>query len=267
MNKLHIEDQVFELPSSMDEMSNDQLIELAGLLAQEIAIQEIKVKMLFVCMKARMLRMKKGNYRIRVHSKTIVLSVDEVTLASSAFDYLFQKPDKKGNCLPNITLTRCPYPTVVVDGRTFFAPDDYLEDMIYNQYIYLQSFDQAIMTQPEVMYQWLGTMFLEDKETFNQKELNVELMKQLPPHIYILMNWFWIGSCNFIADKFPRVFPDGNDPSSEDVYSSQQKLLDYIAKGDPAKKKEYKADKLYDILFSLDFLLEKEEEQAQPVVG
>jgi len=247
----------------MNEMTNEQLIELSVLTAQPMPIQEVKVKILFICLNAQFRRMKNPNYfRVKIDGETYAVTADEVTAISAAFDFLYIKPDEKGNCFLDMRLTRCPYPVLKIKGTEFFAPDSNLTDMLYNQYIYLQSFDQAKDKKPEVIYQWLGAMFRTNKEKFNHKDLNLELMKHINPHVVVLMLWFWIGSCRFLAEKFPRVFPDGNDPEYGDVYSGQQRLLDYMAKGDPEKKRAYKQDMLYDILYSLDYILEIDEQNS-----
>lgn len=263
MVKLHIENKVFELPTSMNEMTTDQLISLSALVAEALPIQEIKVKMLFVCLNAQARRMKNNDfYRVKIGKDTYKLTADEVTQVSAAFDYLFTKPDKDGNCFLDNKLTRNHFPEMTVGGVKFYSPKDAMTDMIYNQYIYLQTYDVMQKNKPNAIYAWLGCMFRRDKAVFDPEDLNIELMKKIRPEVIVLMLWYWIGSCRFIADKFPRIFSADGDGDGGNPYDGQQKLLDYIAKADPEKKRLYKLDMLYNILYSLDYLLEKKEESA-----
>lgn len=265
MIKLHIENKIYLLPEKMDEMTTDQLISLSRLVSTELPIQEIKVKMLFVCLGAHAKRMKNdGYYRIQIGKDVFGLTVEELTQVSAAFDYLFTEPDKDGRCFFDCRLTVNHFPEVRIRGRKFYGPRQAMTDLLYNQYIYLQTYDVMKEKKPEAVYAWLGCMFLRDKKQFNPEDLNLKHMRRLAPETIILMLWFWIGSCRYIADKFPRIFTDEDGSGGGNPYDGQQKLLDYIAKADPEKKRQYKQDQLYNILYSLDYLLESEERPQNP---
>jgi len=260
MIKLHIENKVYLLPGTMDEMTTNQLISLSRLVATDKPIQEIKVKMLFVCLGAHARPMKDPSfYRIAIGKNVVALTTEEVTQASAAFDYLFTEPDKDGKCFFDNHLTVNHFPEIKVCGRRFYAPKMAMTDLLYNQYIYLQTYDVMKENKPEAIYAWLGCMFRRDKKHFDPEDLNLKHMKRLKPDTIVLMLWFWIGSCRYIADKFWRIFTDDGSSTGGNPYEGQQKLLDYIAKADPEKKRQYKQDELYNILYSLDYMLETEE--------
>jgi len=262
MKNLHIGDYTFSLPAKMDEMTRNQLISLSQLVGTELPIQEIKVKMLFVCLGAVVKRMKNpGYFRIKIDKNVFAITAEDVTNAASAFDYLFTEPDKDGRCFLDNRLTVNQYPEIKIRGRKFYGPKTGMTDLIYNQYIYLQTYDVMKEKKPEAIYAWLGCMFRRDKIQFNPDDLNLEHMKRLKPEVVVLTIWFWIGSCRFISEKFERIF-NGSEAAPGNPYDGQQKLLDYIAKSDPDKKRAYKKDMLYDILYSLDSILEKEEKNS-----
>lgn len=264
MAKLHIGDFTYTLPDSMNDMTKNQLISLSQYVAAEVPIQDIKVKMLFTCLNAVVKKeIDTGVFKIQIEKNKFDLTTEDVVNASAAFDYLFTDPDKDGNCFLDNRLIVNHYPELMIDGIEFHSPKKALEDLIYNQYIYLQTYDVMKEKKPQAVYAWLGCMFRRDKSKFNPEELNIDQMKQIKPEVIVLMIWYWIGSCRFIADKFPRIFPDdGTSSAGANPYDGQQKLLNYIAKGDPEKKRAYKTDMLYDILYSLDYLLEREEKQT-----
>ena len=115
--------------------------------------------------------------------------------------------------------------------------------------------------KPETVYAFMACMFRRNKHEFNPTELDIERMHKLKPEVMVLMLWYYIGSIRFIADKFPRIFPAEGEPATGEVnvYDSQQKLLDYVSQGDPTKKRMNKEDKLFDILYSLDYMIELQE--------
>lgn len=266
MKKLHIDKLVFSLPESVNEMELKDLIFLSELVAQELPIQEIKIKMLLSCLNAHLKAPKEsGLYRLKIGKCTHDVNAEDLTAVSSAFDYLFTAPDDEGRCFFDNRLYINHYKEIVIDGIEFVSPGTALEGMTYNQYIYLQVYDQMKDRTPDAIYNFLGCMFLPKfSNHFDPKNLNTEHMKKIPPHVIVLSLWYWIGSCRAIADKFPRIFA-GDGESSGNVYDSQQKLLDYIAKADPEKKQKYKEDDLYNILYSLDYLLEIEENKENDV--
>ena len=259
MVNLHVGDKVYKLPESMNEMTKEQLLFLSKLVSKELPVQEIKVKMLFLCIGARARKMKNpGYYRILIGRRVVALTVDQITQFSLVFNYLFTEPDEQGRCFLDNRLTINHYPRIKVLGRQFHGSDEALTDISYNQYIYLQTYDMMKDKNPAAIYAWLGCFFLRNKEKFNPKELNLRHMRLIPADVVVLSIWFWIGSLRYIADKFPRVFPEGTGEVCN-PYDGQQRLLDYVAKADPEKKRKYKQDTLYNILYSLDYLMEKDE--------
>jgi len=264
MRTLHIGDYDYDLPTHLDEMSTPQLVFLSSLVAQAIPIQEVKVKMLFCCLGARVKRMRNaGYYRIAIGKYVFALTVGQVAEVSGAFDYLFTAPDDDGRCFFDCRLTVNPYPKVHAGRRSLTGPADALTDICYNRYIYLESYHSVMEHKPEAVYAFLGCLFMKPGN-FNPSELDVSRMKKLKPEVVILMCWYYLGSIRFIADKFPRIFSGDGQGSDLSAYDGQQKLMDFIAKGDPAKKRMNKEDNLYDILYSLDYMLEQQEEKITP---
>lgn len=264
MLKLHIDNKTYLLPAKMDEMTTENLVFLSQLVSTDVPIQTIKVKMLFSCLGAYVAKMDNEKYHIVIGKDKYYMTTEEVAVASTAFDYLFTEPDKDGHCFFDNRLTVNHFPEIKIMGRKFYAPKQAMTDLLYNQYIYLQTYDVMKDKKPEAVYAWLGCMFIRDKKQFNPEDLNLKHMKSLPPETIILMLWFWIGSCRYIAEKFPRIFPNDEGSTGGNPYDGQQKLLDYIAKADPEKKRQYKQDQLYNILYSLDYLLESEERNQNP---
>jgi hypothetical protein len=264
MRTLHIENSEYQLPGHLNEMTVPQLVFLSKLVGMEIPIQEIKVKMLFHCLKAKIKRMKNGQFhRISIRNHLFAMTTEQVVVAASAFDYLFTKPDKNGLCFFDNRLTRNPYPEIKIRGRKFIAPAEALTDISYNRYIYLETYNSVMQHKPEAIYTFMACLFRRPNTHFNPDDLNLKYLKRLKPDMIVLMCWFYIGSIRFIADKFPRIFPaDGEGGNGESVYDGQMHLLDFMAKADPTKKRLIREDKLYDVLYSLDYMLEEMEKNS-----
>ena len=261
MTRIDIEQRAFEVPDCMNEMTVPQLLFLAELICNTVPIQEIKVKMFIFCIGGRIRRMKNPEYhRVQVGHDVFALTTDEIAQASVAFDYLFTIPDEDGNCFLDNKLTIPPVPFVRSGLKKLHAPGEALTECTYNQYIYLQTYDVMKDHNPVALYNFLGCMFRRNPNRFNPEELNVRSMKKIKSFEIILILWYWIGSCRYISDKFPRIFAaDDAAPADGNPYDGQQRLLDFMTKADASKKEQYKQMKLYDVLYSLDYMLEKEE--------
>jgi len=267
VTRIDIENRTFEVPDSMNEMTVPQLVFLSELISEVVPVQAVKVKMLIFCIGGRVKPMKYPEYhRIQVGRDVFALTTDEIVQASAAFDYLFTKPDEDGNCFLDNRLTMPPVPFIRSGRIKLHAPGEALTECTYNQYIYLQTYDVMKDKNPVALYNFLGCMFRRDLNRFNPEDLNIRTMKKIKSAEVVLMMWYWIGSCRYIADKFPRIFQaDDAPPADGNPYDGQQRLLDFMTRADAAKKQEYKRMKLYDVLFSLDFLLEQDEARREAV--
>jgi len=274
MKILHIGDFEYQLPEKLNEMNVRELIFLSHLVSLEIPIQEIKIKILFFCLKAKRLSVDSSlfsgseplHYKISIGKRKFVLSAEQIMIAAGAFDYLFTAPDKNGNCFFDNRLTVNQFTELKIGGKKFYSPAEALTDISYNRYIYLETYYSAIRQKPEAALAFLACLFQERKKEFNPDELNLELMQKVKPEVVILMCWFYIGSIRFIGDKFPRIFPaESKSLTNGNPFDGQMKLLDFMAKADPSKKRLIRDDKLYDVLYSLDYLLEVEENKTNSI--
>ena len=266
MKIIKINDKSFELPEHMNEMTLEQLLFLVKLVSEEVPIQDVKVKMLLFCLKGRMKPMRNPAYfRVRIGGQTYGFSSEQIMQLSGAFDFLFTEPDKNGKSLADIRLSIPPFPIIGNGRKKLFPPGEALTACTYNQYIYLQTYDAMREESPDAVNYFLACLYRPREERFDPENLNIPVVKQLKPEEVMLSLWYWVGSCRAIAEKFPRVFPQSEtQQTGGNPYTGHQRLLDFMTKADAAKKEEYKRMKLYDVLFSLEYMLEEKEQSPAP---
>jgi len=256
----------FELPKGMDEMTVKQLEFLSKLLERADPVQEIKTKMLLFCMGARLKRKRRKDtyYRVRAKRRTFKMSADNFVQAVSVFDYLFTE-DKDGNSFLDNRLTICPYPVIRIFGLRFYPPAQALTDIVYDRYVHLETYFERMQQEPKMIYPFLGTLLRPKEKQFDKNRLFLSLMRFVQPRKIILLTWFFIGSMRFIRDKFPKVFSASGKGTgkSTNLYDSQQLLLDFIAKADPDKKIRLKYTNLYEVLYSLNYIMEQAEQERK----
>ena len=121
-----------------------------------------------------------------------------------------------------------------------------------------------MQNEPAMVYAFLGAMLRPTEKKFDKDVLRLGLMHLIAPRKVVLFSWFFLGSIRFIKDKFPRIFAGGGkNKSNSSLYDEQQKLLDFIAKADPDKKIRMKHTNLYEVLYSLDYLMEEAERKKK----
>ena len=257
----------FMLPESMNEMTEKQLIFLSKLVERADPIQEIKTQMLLFCMGARLKRKRRKDdfYRVRAKRHTFKMSADQFMEAVKVFDYLFIE-ENDGNCFLDVRLTVCPYPSIWIAGLfRFYSPAEALTDIVYDRYVFLETYFDRMQNEPKMVYAFLGAMLRPKEKKFDKDILRLGLMRLIAPRKVVLFSWFFLGSIRFIKDKFPRIFAGGGSSSNRNssLYDEQQKLLDFIAKADPDKKIRMKYINLYEVLYSLDYLMEEAERKKK----
>ena len=260
MKTIKINDKPFELPEHMNEMTREQLLFLVKLVKKEVPIQDVKVKILLFCLNARMKPMKNQEFfRVSIDHQTYGFTAEQIMLLSSTFDFLFTQPDERGKCFAHIRLSIPPFPVIQNGRKKLYPPGEALTACTYNQYIYLQTYNAMQEENPDAVYYFLGCLYRPHEERFDPENLNIASMKKLKPDEVTLCLWYWAGSCRTLAERFPRVFPEETLETQGNPYAGHQRLLDFMTKADAAKKEEYKRMKLYDVLFSLEYLLNQQE--------
>lgn len=249
----------YPLPRSMNEMTLPQLEFLAELYENGTSPQAIKVKMLLFCIGATVT----PQMELRINRKKKPIATDDITQVANVFDYLFTKPDKENNVYLNHTLTRMPYPKITLYGKQYTLPGDALTKATYHQWINLQVYDAARKHDNDYRYAFLSAIYTPKGKPFDSEKIDIEIFKHIDKKVATLTEWYWYGSSIFIADKFPRVFGgDGSEPTN--MYEEQERILDWMTSGDAEKKRAYKADNLYNVLYSLRYFIElKEQEENQ----
>lgn len=267
MQKLHIDEDIFELPSNLNEMTFSQLEYLSKLLEEEVGIQEVKTYLLFFCLSASFKELPLlGRWRIVIQKSVFTLTTEEVLIMSSAFDFLFTTPDEDGNCFFDNRLTTLPDEVLRIGNVEYVSPGEALTDCNYDQYIYLLTYWAMKDSTHEAIYHFMAALYLPNGSAFtkNDIEKRAASMRHCTPTQIVLSIWYWIGSCRYLSDKFPRIYFDSEGGDGQgNPYEGQQRLLDFMTNADVAKKEIYKANNLYDVLYSLDFLLEKKEMESE----
>lgn len=103
-----------------------------------------------------------------------------------------------------------------------------------------------------------------ENEFNTSEEGEKALFKSVPGSVKSVMFWYYIGSMNFIRQKFPRIFPDSSDNTeSFSVFDMQQRVVDELAAGDVTKKDAVKKSLMYEVFYTIDNAIERDEKMKK----
>lgn len=283
MHTIQINDDTYLLPACWDDLTPGQLLKLARLTGTDTPVEQIKVHMLLHCLRARVMRHKKifreqvrirvgcesQTVRFRVRRRSYLLTPEEVNTLADLFSFLVSRDEKNKTAYyidPSCLVTN-PFPTLRCRLRKFRGPDDQLLDITFEQFMYLQTYLDAMRADSSKIDYLLATLWHRGK-TFdiNRIDSDAALLRHLPEAKKIVMYWFILGSLSLIAAWYPRVFSGGGKPGpSGRVFDAQLRLLDSLAQSDMTRKPEVRRGLLLDALYSMDESIRRREEMEENI--
>lgn len=282
MNKVQIYNDVYQLPENWDELTTEQMLHLVKLTQTDIPVETVKVHMLLYCLKARVTRHRKiygDNYRISVgkesenvhfcvRRKKYLLTPEEVCSLASLFNFLLKgEKDRYNNKLHYYIMPLRfvnPYPIISVRMRKFTGPDDGLYDITFEQFIYMQTYLDAMQQDAQKINHLLACLWHRGKNfDIDRLDADAALLSHLPEAMKIVMYWFITGCIIYLGEQFPRVFSGNSGSIRQNVFDSQLRLLDTLANSDMTKKDAVRKGNLVDALYTMDESVRRQEEMEE----
>lgn len=293
MHTVKINNDEYRLPSCWDDLTPRQLRFLVRLTQREISLEHLKIYMMLYCLNARVandrriwgrtLQLRLGientHTRLRIGWKKYDLLPEEVVALSGLMGFLIerertvQRPDYpyfknsdryyiKPDLLDN------PYPKLRIRLHRFTGPDVGLFDITFEQYVYLQTYLDAMREEPQKIDWVLACVWHRGKSfDINRLERDAALLHRLAADRKMVMYWF-VSSClsNF-GEMFPRLFTGGEKRVKNNVLDSQLRLLDSLANHDMTKKDAVRQGLLIDALYAMDESVREKEELEERMKG
>lgn len=254
MKKIKINTKDFFFPENWNELSPEQLRFLSRISFENIPVQDIRLKMVLFCLKAKIIRYKNNRYTIYMHGFKFQAAPEGLIALSDIFDFLFSEPDKQGNRYIDSRLSKNPFPLLKISGHRLIGPADALTDITYEQFIYLQTFSERISSDQSAIDALIEIIY---KRPCGKSATG--LIRKIPADIKMIIFWLYTGSIRFIASKYHRVF-SGNGESLDNAFEAQQKVIHSLANGELTKKDQVRNSLLYDALYTMELNIEQQEE-------
>lgn len=259
MININIQDAKYQVPASWNEMTKDQLIFLIKLSErQNLTYVEIQLKFFLYCIKATVRKdIGNGLFVIKTKHGRHPLFVDELTAVLEVFDYLFEIDDKVRSISPKLTINH--FKHVKNRGKSLRGPGDALEDITYEQFVWLQTWQSQLNADPDAINQLINVLY-----TNRAKEHEVRTVRRMRKSVKAGILWYIQGTMSFLQVQFPHVFGTaGDDEKKISVFDYQQRIIDSLAEGDVTKKNQVRQSLLYDALYSMEMAAIRMEKQEK----
>lgn len=279
MHHIKINNDEYRLAECWNELTPQELHYLVRLTQQEISLEHLKIHMMLYLLHAhvgndnrirgRELRIQLGmedtHTRLCIGRKKYDVLPEDVIALSRLMEFLVEEEQAERYCIKP-ALFNNPYPELRILRHRFTGPDDCLYDITFEQYIYLQTYQDAMRNDPEKVNWVLACVWHRGKSfDIDRLERDAALLQRLPADQKMVMYWF-VSSClsNF-GEQFPRLFVGGKETISHNVLDMQLRLLDSLANHDMTKKDAVRKGLLMDALYSMDESIRRQEEMEDKV--
>ena len=283
MHQIQIYDDLYQLPENWDELTPKELLYLVYLTQQDISLEKLKVHMLLYCLKAHVTPHRKiygdqvriavgkesKNICFRIRKKKYLLTPEEMHSLANLFSFLFEMETDRYGRIQRYYIKPLrfvnPYPTLRIRMRKFTGPDDGLYDITFEQFIYMQTYLDAMRQDPQKINQLLACLWHRGSSfDINRLERDAALLSHLPDMQKMVMYWFITGNMINLGHHFPRVF-SGSGTVTRNVFDSQLRLLDTLANSDMTKKDSVRKGNLLDAIYAMDESLRLQEEKEEKI--
>lgn len=248
MKKINIEDTIYEVPGSWDELTRSQYIFLIRLSEQPLSYVEMQLKLFLNCIHGSvMAHIGTSMFTIRTRNGRHSLFADELTSILHVFDYLFTvKEDGTRELTPKLVINHF---KKVRSGCVFvYGPNDAMDNITYNEFVWLQTWQSRLNDDPSALNELINVIY----KARNGKQ-HVSNVRRMSKTVKTGILWFYQGTLHFIEEKFPHVFSGGSDSSEPlNVFDNQQRIIDSLADGDVTKKDQVRKSLLYDALYTME---------------
>jgi len=240
MHKVTIGTKEYKFTASWNELTKDELYQLAHFLSMGISREKIVV------------------YWIQFKTK---LSFKEIT---KIHPDIFVDLDKISEFIfGKITLSKQIIPYFHYKRKKFIGPSDALTSLTFWQFFaYTETyFSKYIETKKEKYLDILVTSLYCSSVKFDEDmvKLDAKIIRKMPQFVKQAVLLFYIGSKNFIASKYPELFKTSK-PAVKSDGLDVVKLIDSLNREDLSKNELLKNANLYEALERMTKNIEKSNE-------
>lgn len=267
------------IPGCWNELTAEQLIQMAKLINGNIGLEEIKVKMLFIFTGIKVVQQPsvlvdgKEFFWIRHQKRKFLVSAHSLAHISSPFLNFFTEINEN-EWIIKPTITRQLLPIVEVGKVKLHGPADGLSNITFREFIFAETaLNQLIAANDTTqLNQLIGILYRpfgkikqgtlaytgDVREKFNDNNMDeqAKLIASMPKELKRAILWYYKGCKQHLSTLFPLVFSEGS-ATSKSTFEVFMTIVDDIANNQPAEHERILDVLLYSALQSLNNRIEK----------
>lgn len=278
MQTLRIDNELFYMPSSWNELTGQQLLKIAELSSSGSTLQYFFTHLLLTItdlIPERQNEVEKSGemlFWFKNGSKRYLISASDFVFISQKLQFLFTKKTEEGidKYYLDSSLTKQLIPSIKIGNKEYFGPADALTNLIFEEYIHTETFLArfrqtkkeeylhkliAVLYRPGSGIQRNSPNYKGDlREPFNDylTDHYSRNMTRLPDAMKEAILIFYSGCKEFIVKKFKEAFY--GKASSEDIFENFMGMVNNLADSDVTKNDQIRKAWLYDVMKTLQEL-------------
>lgn len=288
MRKLTINNKIYPVPGSWDEMTSKQFCDVIRASVYSVDIPTFKLVAIFALIGLKVkkqdpiIKNKIKLFALKHEDKSIyLLSPDQLVDMLDIISFVFEK-DKEGNELDYINSKRTlnPIKSLKLKHKRYYGPEDRLFNLSMEEFITAETHYMNFLNDqnndhldclcaslyrprnPKVnpkSFEFKGDL----REPFNDHSIlnNSKLFQRVDLAMRFAIFYWYQGCREFLTFQFPNVFNSTTSKKKDNF--GMMSLVDALAKEDVTKNEQIRKTSLYDVLLRLEraAILRQEMEQ------
>ena len=287
MKVLSINAEKFNLPSSWNELTPDQLLRIAELSEAERTEADFKLKAL---LRITGLRLQERNpvmmdgelhYYMRAPSRNVFLvTVNDIGYVTEYLNFLFDYEEKKGQiiCILSSRLTKNLIGPVKVGKELWHGPADGLSNLKTGEYIRAEMCLHNFYEKKDITYLFMlfATLWrpaavdpisTDIREAFDDGlvENRSLQVRDVPLRILLAVVLFYTGCRKMLALKFEHASNGKGGKVDKDVFMNFMRMVNGLANNDVTKHEAVRQTYLMEMMITVDEMARQAEEMEAKI--
>ena len=296
MHCLKINNIPYNVPSSWNELSRKQLLNLVDMYNKQYSFTELSVKLLLIITGLRLVfvtgytasgfGITSEVYQFRHGRHVFIVDTKDIILAAGKLQFLFRIIDENGqkhymlysklskNLMPDISFG------IPFFKTTWYGPSDSITNIKFSEFIHTETAYEKLMETGNdeylnrlvaILYRPSGKTKLNDpnfrgdiREPFNDFMIDRRSKRAMfiADNIKIAILLYYTGCRLALTKIFPDVF-GGSGSTGTDTFKSYMNLVETLANYDITKKEDIRNAYLYDVLLTLNQSILRDREREK----
>lgn len=272
MINIKINDRIYEFPGSWNELNQEELLFLCTRILRKESISMLKITMTLLLLKLRIVKkdsqvINDVEYFTVIDPARNIFDISSVAIdqVSEKLSFLFGEREdehKQKQLYIESRLTKNLIPEITLGQHEFTGPKQALSDISFHQFILTEHHYNRYLNRQDytALDKLIAILYPRTGEKFNETNVSPDaaILTALAMSRKLAVKLYYEGSKKYLAEKFPLVF-SGKKAGNLSIVDGYMKVINSLSGNDVTKHDEIRATQLYEVLYAMNDLIEKNE--------